>query len=416
MKVLKYWFPYFIIFGYLSFTIITTVIGYRYTEHSVIYPIYNIIIAAISYLVSIFIIIRKNYTVSFVGMLISLIFVVGYFLSYIFLNNDSAVAFDMWTYFVIWSLPAFLFGMAISQDTSFLKNLWKTADLFMLIISFVVIINGIYFLKEGKQQSYSTSGTITYQTLSYLSAFAFGLNYFLLVNDQNTSRLKFFKDNKLYKFFCLLLLLFQVASLVVTGGRGGFILIAVYFLYVTFFIESGKNLYLKFIVLIIILLFCILMVTSDNPTIKNGLKRIFSYIKKGGIDMSETSYRDVNYKIALNLISKRLVFGYGIYGLFMYTFYPHNLFLEILLGGGIFYFLIFIAITVYIVVKYKKIKKNNRNISLLFIFLLYDLIMLMFSGTYLNASVLWFFMGYVINYRFNENNCANNLLMVNVNE
>ena len=47
MKVLKYWFPYFIIFGYLSFTIITTVIGYRYTEHSVIYPIYNIIIAAI---------------------------------------------------------------------------------------------------------------------------------------------------------------------------------------------------------------------------------------------------------------------------------------------------------------------------------------------------------------------------------
>lgn len=415
MKVLKNWFPYFVIFGSLSFTVITTIIGYKYTEHSLIYRVYNVIIAALTYAVTIYMAIRKSYTLSLVGVIISLIFVVGYFLSCLLLNNESAFAFDMWTYFVVWSLPAFLFGMAVSQDDSFLKNLWKTSDLFMLIISLIVVVNGIYFLKDGRQ-SYSTSGTITYQTLSYLSAFAFGLNYFLLFNDQNSNRLKFFKDNKLYRIFCLFLLLLQGVSLVVTGGRGGFILLAVYFLYVTFFVKGGKSLYIKFIAIIAIILFAALILNSNNPTISNGLKRIFSYITSEGIDMSETSYRDVNYRIALDLISQRLAFGYGIYGLFRYTYYPHNLFLEILLGGGVFYFLIFIAATICIVRKYIKIKRSTPDVLLLFIFLLYDLVMLMFSGSYLNTSVLWFFVGFIINNNIQDKRkCVNKCLMVKSN-
>ena len=401
MKLFKNWFPYFVIFGSLSFTIITTIIGYKYTEHSLIYRVYNVAIAFLTYAITIYTGIRKNYTFSFGGMTVGYIFVVGYLFSYVLLNNESKLAFDMWTYFIVWSLPAFLFGMVVSQEDSFLKNLWKTSDLFMLIISLIVIVNGIYFLRDGRQ-SYSTSGTITYQTLSYLSAFAFGLNYFLLFHDQNSNRLKFFKDNKLYRIFCLFLLLLQGVSLVVTGGRGGFILLSVYFLYVTFFVKGGKSLYIKFIAIIAIILFAALILNSNNPTISNGLKRIFSYITSEGIDMSETSYRDVNYRIALDLISQKLVFGYGIYGLFMYTFYPHNLFLEILLGGGVFYFLIFIAATICIVRKYIKIKRSTPDVLLLFIFLLYDLVMLMFSGSYLNTSVLWFFIGFIINYNLKK--------------
>ncbi len=398
MKVLKNWFPYFVIFGSLSFTIITTIIGYKYTEHSLIYRVYNIAIAFLAYTIAIYTGIRKNYTFSLVGITVGYIFVVGYLFSCVLLNNESKLAFDMWTYFIVWSLPAFLFGMVVSQEDSFLKNLWKTSDIFMLIISLIVVVNGIYFLRDGRQ-SYSTSGTITYQNLSYLSAFAFGLNYFLLFNDQNSDRLKFFKCNKLYRIFCLFLLLLQGISLVVTGGRGGFILLAVYFLYVTFFVRSGKNLYIKLISVIAIILFAVLILNSENPTIKNGLKRIFSYITSDGIDVSETSYRDVNYKNALNLISQRLAFGYGIYGLFMYTFYPHNLFLEILLGGGVFYFFIFIIAIILFIKKYIKIKKIDYNVSLLLIFLLSDVIMLMFSGSYLSSTILWFFMGFIINFK-----------------
>lgn len=398
MKLFKTWFPYFIILGPVSFTFITTIIGYNYAEHAAVYKYYNIIIALTCYLYVFYLSVKNSYKFNIYGLILALVFVSGYFFSYLILKNKSTIAYDMWTYYIIWALPAYLLGMVSSRDKLFLNNMWKSIDLFMLVITIIVVINGVYFLKNGRQ-TFSTSGTVTYQTISYLSAFAFGLNYFLLIDTENTNRAVFFRKNIFYKIFSILLLFLQGVSLVVTGGRGGFILLVVYFFYMTFFQKAEKRNYFKIVVVLAIIAFVTIIFTSNNKAIDIGLQRIFSYITDEGIDMSETSYRDVNYKVALDLISQRPAFGYGIYGLYMYTFYPHNIVLEILLGGGICYLILFVIFLVFVSKKFIRIKNLNKNSLLIFLILLYDLVMLMFSGTYLSATALWFFIGFVINYR-----------------
>lgn len=133
--------------------------------------------------------------------------------------------------------------------------------------------------------------------------------------------------------------------------------------------------------------------------------RLFSYISADGIDLTQTSNRDAFYNHALLYIKESLFFGYGPFSYVKKTgdFYSHNIFLDILLHGGIVYLSIWIIIFIRFFMKLKLILKNNTNEIILLIPILSSFILLMFSGTYLEESLFWFSISYVFNYKIFKN-------------
>ena len=116
--------------------------------------------------------------------------------------------------------------------------------------------------------------------------------------------------------------------------------------------------------------------------------------------MGETSDRDITYGDALDAFYESPAFGYGIY---KYAdklgFYPHNIFLQVMVQGGVFYLIIFVTFITVLFVKALRMLKDSTN-SLLIIIALYPFVLLLFSGSYTRDPLFWFLVTYlfVVNY------------------
>jgi O-antigen ligase len=118
-----------------------------------------------------------------------------------------------------------------------------------------------------------------------------------------------------------------------------------------------------------------------------------------GINWEKTSGRDQVYSSAISFIKERPILGYGIFSYWRVMPNPHNLFLEILLSGGIVYFFMFFSLLGRLFIKLSKmIRYDCRNKFWLVIYM-YPFIMLMFSGSYLTSSMFWFVGMLVATYR-----------------
>ncbi len=385
-------FPYLIIFGSLTFTILTTLIGYQYQEESRVYVVYNVSISLFGYIYYAWHVLTRGRISKASLKVITGIFIVVFL--YVLENtvgHGSSRASDFFKYMLVWSVPACLYGMLFFEN-NILEEVWYVADVFMMLITIVVCINGAFYYINGRGST-SVSGSTTYQTMSYLSALAAGLNYYLLVDKNNQYRPSFFQTSLSYKIICLMLLPVQVLALILTGGRGGMILVSVYILVITCTEGHNINKTIKRIVIFCIIIALITLFSSNNESVVAGLNRIFSFVGNDGINWEETSGRDQLYANAINLIKERPLFGYGIWGLFNYIPNPHNIFLEWMLGGGIIGMLIGSGILLLTIRKYYILYKINSRVTLLLLFFLYNFVMLMFSGTYLCAPTLWFFIG-----------------------
>jgi O-antigen ligase len=240
-------------------------------------------------------------------------------------------------------------------------------------------------------------GGSTYQTFSYASAFAFGLNFY------------FYSSKKYYGFGLSSKILFYFVTLVtllgvvLSGGRGGVVLIAAYLFYFSFVIlKHIKKKFFFFIFEIIFLLFVLILfrpVILINITEIGSFNRLFEYIGSDfSIDWGGTSGRDEVYLKAIEYINLNPVFGYGVFGIFNITGYPHNFFLEILLSGGITFLIFFIIIAlVFILPVTLKLIKNN---SIIVVIAIYPLVQLFFSGSYLTNSEFWFVLSFILSSYF----------------
>lgn len=399
MKQVKGLFSYCLIFGSLSFTIITTLFNIQYQEESSIYILYNLIIAMVGYLYFVNKVFFHKQPIIFWDIVCIIGMVISFIVSKYLLNNDSEMAFDFWTYMIIWAIPAYLYGVLIANQKKY-EVIWKTVDVFMIAITIVVYKNAIYYYLNGRT-AFSVSGTTTYQTMSYLAALAMGINYYLIIEKSDDLRPKLLRKSIIYKIFCFIMLALQAGALFISGGRGGMILAVTYFMVITCFFNKSTNKKVKYFVMAFSIVMMIFFLTSDNAQITEGLNRIFEFVgQDGGINWQGTSGRDEIYIKAFDLIRKKPIFGYGIWSIFKYIRNPHNIILELLLGGGIALLLLVIGLFIIVFKKYRSIIREDKNNRLFFIFFLYNFIMLMFSGTYLCAPTLWFFIGYVLNYKF----------------
>lgn len=386
------------------FFAVASILGYEFkgTEESKVYLMYTVSIAVFNILFFVhYYIINKN-NIRFKELLvisIPFIFIFIYLLTG--LRNGgifNPLSTNFLSYYLLWGVPAICAGILSNKDSKF-SELSKWFELLMLLFTFSIIKSNIIPFLNGV--SSTSLGGATYQTASYVAALSYGLNLYFIIYGKNHQRFKFTK-NKFYSFFVKILLLVQMIGVFLTGGRGGAVLLIIYNLYIIITVmRSSQNFSkIKFIVFVVILVVSLMLLIPqllENQLFYNKFNRSFEFFSiDSGINWEGTSNRDIVYINALQLIKTKLFFGYGLFGFWDVTGYPHNIILEILLNGGFFYLLIVMMVLIQFYRKIKLLIISDKSYRLIMIFALYPFTQLIFSGSYMTSSEFWFVLAFVL--------------------
>ncbi|WP_099354716.1 O-antigen ligase family protein [Fredinandcohnia onubensis] len=392
-----------VIFSSYIFFTVSTLVGYEYVgaESSSSYIIYSMTIFILGILLFLYDSLRKKHRYKkneLLVLTIPFLMASSYLLSVL---TDSIIwsGTTRFLYFILWGVPSILMGIYLSRNNR-IDQIGKYIEIIMLIFSISITVSTIDSLIYGGR--FSIAGG-TYQAGGYISAFAFGLNLYYLLYGNNHKRFKF-TTNKYYFILCLVILPVQIIGVFTSGARGAMVLVIAYLLIITSSTVKTMKLsqLIKYVVLLIgtaIVAFISLPNLLEIPTFNSSFNRVFSYISTDGIDWSGTSNRDIVYSKALDLVFESPLLGYGIFGMWKaFEAYPHNIFLEVLMQGGIVYFSIFIFIITLALKKLFYIIKINPKCRIIFILSIYPIIMLLFSGTYINNSLFWFSLSFIFSY------------------
>ena len=311
-------------------------------------------------------------------------------------NDDSSILFRN---FIVFSIPSIAIGNFCYRYEK-MNLLLKNIDIMVLLMTLGVLraMPQMFFLGE-----FSIGGA-TYQTLSYVSAFSFGLNLCNILGASDEIRYPFFRSS-VYQIFSIILLFVQILGVLISGGRGGMVLLLLNAVMLLYYLGK-QHIKKMFLFLIVFLPLSYLAVSNISYSgisdfIDRGVNRIFSYVSSSGIDMTETSGRDIVYETAIECIEEKPLLGHGLFQQYDLIKsksgnpYCHNIFLEVLLQGGIIYLIVFISLMLFLLKKMMIIIKKKSEYSLIPLFM-YPATMLLFSGTYITCSLFWFILSYVL--------------------
>lgn len=326
-------------------------------------------------------------------VLIPAIFVILYLVERIISSELSEQMTKDLSYMGIFSLPCLLAGYYIAAKGISRYTRW--VEIIMLVIT-VAIVRTLMTLTTGLAVlGHVGMGGATYQAFSYYSAFAFCICLCFVLYGDRLYRFSFFKK-PFIKYVYSVCLAIQLLGCLISGGRGGIILI---FLFSVFLLIKAKkgSLILKTAICCLALLFVAPKFLSRyglDDFFDASLERVFSYVSSDGIDLSQTSNRDEKYSIAFTHIQNHSYLGGGIFTSNAEIGYPHNMFIEFLQQGGILY-LVFWCIVLYSLFYKGIIKQKNYGEFILFPFIFYPLVYLQFSGSYLTTGLFWFMLAYL---------------------
>ena len=240
------------------------------------------------------------------------------------------------------------------------------------------------------------------QSLSYFSGISFGLILYTYLFPSQETDFSFYKY-KLFRYFMLGQMFMLVIIALISGGRGGTLLVIISAIIAfSFYIKSNrdtfrKNIYKVFIPIVLVCVLYNFLPTSITDLISKGSERTFSYISRDGIDMTETSDRDLVYSDAISMIKESQLSGHGIYRYYdKFHNYPHNFFLEVLMQGGIIYLMLWSIVLCYIFYKWFAVLRNSESNKFVLMMTLYPIVFLMFSSTYMSVSLFWFLLVYFL--------------------
>lgn len=314
-------------------------------------------------------------------------------------------------YFVCFSISSILAGLYCVKE-NIVPKLVKYFDVYNIVaftVLFSIVMNN--FIKNAYFQS---AGAFNYQGISYILGFTGGINFYLIFYGEKYQRFKF-AQTKVFLTFQILLFIGQFTACLLTGGRGGFILFMTYIIFILLIIVQKKQIKkipkLIIIFLIILLFFLVFSnVLINNSLFENSIDRIVSFISPtGGINWEGTSQRNIVYLEAIAMILEKPLIGYGFWGYLNTPFgikwgYPHNFFLEILLQGGVIYFLFSLFFLSVCIFKMKKMLIKNLDYEFLLLLAIYPIVNLMMSGTYVTNSLFWFVIIILVTASNNRNN------------
>lgn len=288
-------------------------------------------------------------------------------------------------FFAMWAIPAAISGVYVKYFAKAKVELFFKIVFFTFAITFLSVI--LIPKLTGSLPSYINFGLLNYQNASYLAAFTVGLGiYFIISKSLN------------HVWLYILVTLITIPSVFIPGGRGGAVLLILYF-FITFIIITLKNevpLALKGLMYIIaftvssLLIYLVFTKFSDSRT--------FSYLQGGSLNLEEgTSGRGEIYDKSIIYIKESPFFGYGPFNYYhLIDNIPHNIITEMLLSFGLIGVVGILILSVYFIGRFIK-NFDSNSIDLLVIFIaIYPLTLLMFSSNYLVVSEFWFVLLYFI--------------------
>lgn len=389
---------------------ISTIIGFQYkgAEESPALIIFTVIMISLSIVIILSDFLRGAF--SFRRNSLFVVFLLLFFILNFFIYNLNSKISTKETlsflYFILWGFSAALISIYV-QKNNFFKDMVKYLEVLMWILSIAVLFAYIVPMFKGADYMKNLTGNqISYQASSYYASFAFGLNCFFLLYGNSQNRFSFTKK-KFYLFLLLILLIAQIIGTFSAGGRGGSVLLLTYGILFCIKLLIDKHVKKKVMGLIVILCIIIAIIIAlpkllTIPFFYSAFNRAFAFVGVNGINWSGTSGRDMVYSSAISCIKKSPILGYGIFHYYnVMNNYPHNLFLELLLQGGIIFFLIGLMIIVLIFYKLFKLIQSNNKYILIGVLWIYAIINLQFSGSYLYDSVFWFSSVFILCSRYN---------------
>lgn len=331
-------------------------------------------------------------------MVIALIIFIFLFESTIFdrVNLDSFAG-KQFLFFGTTSVPAIILATFIYNYNRF-DMITRNMDVIMLLCTAALALNIPNMMSTTSFQTIGGAGG--HQEISYNAAFCFAINLTNLLSGNKENRFLIF-TNKFFKYIFVALLPLQAIICILGGGRGGGVLLIFSFL-VSLFIYSRKN-FGKTILLGLMAVGAFILIVSESGLFSEGFGRTFNYLQ-GGVfslendasDMERTALR----QFAFRIISDSPIWGYGLWnGLIVAGYYMHNIFLDILIAGGLIlmFLLLFLMRRVYKSI-YHMLMEHNDMCMILPLSLL-PTTMLMFSGYYMSNALFWFCTIYALLWR-----------------
>ena len=297
--------------------------------------------------------------------------------------------------FGVRGLPAIFTAVIIAKNKDYFTSMQKWLQPIMLIYSLGVILVVTTSKNTQYIQFNFSRGGMNYQTLSYCSAFAFNINLFLILMRGQYENFKIF-DNEFWKIVNMILLPVQIYCLFTGGGRGAMgniVVVAAFLIYA----RIGCKLSVRAVGGTVIVAFIAFFAVSyiANKTGNTGAVRLMEFFgnKESVLNNERTSMRSV----AVGFFWEKPIFGYGLGSVYyIMGIYSHNLFTDVLMEGGLAFFIPVCIIIGIIVIFHKRMILMDINNVIQYMIFLSSFMMLMFSGYYFNDGGIWFAGTYLI--------------------
>lgn len=290
-------------------------------------------------------------------------------------------------YILVWQYMAILLSISLLDD-----DVEKQVESFFKYIVFILSLSVALasFASYQRGRFMDSIGGATYQSASYYAAFCFGMTLFYMRKRKKEMA------SKIETIAYIFVLIIDFLALILSGGRGAMILLIMYaFVY---FLGGDKEGKARNLILLIALTIAVIFIVGkmDSSIVNHQIQRIFSYISTSGLDFTNTSGRNFYYNRCINIIKESNYMGNGLlsYYYLMNGSYPHNIFLEFLIEGGIIYLLIWLSIFV-ITIKHLILLLKNTDIQFILYIGLYPMCLLLFSGTYSYSMLFWLLLSFV---------------------
>lgn len=298
-------------------------------------------------------------------------------------------------------IPAMLLAVIVTKKRDCQYEMMRATPLIGLLLS-VVAIRTVLKPAEVNASGYiAVEGGLNYQSVAYMGAFAFAFLGYYIVCYNKIEWPQIFRLF-LVRFFLYGLFFADFVIVILSGGRGGFVVLGLHSLLFIYFyfkktnIERKKVQRLLFIVLLVTLSFVVISLIQKVGADFAALGRITGMFSGEG-----DSGRDDLRQMALKSFENSPILGYG-FGSVFYAIgdYSHNIFTDIMVEIGIVGLLVFI----YILFKTGRllIKSSKETIvDYLWLVIFLDGIgQAMFSGYYLANIPLWWAITYALNNKF----------------
>lgn len=319
-------------------------------------------------------------------VIILLFFIESAFYDKLMLNSFAGKQF---VFFGVFGIPSIFLATYIYRYNRF-DIVIRNSDIIMLICTVALVLNLPNMLSSGVGFAH-IGGSGGHQEISYSSAFCFLINWVNIITGNTKNRFPLFQ-RKIWRYLFFALLPLQALVCFLSGGRGGALLLVIGFI-TTFFVFSRHKM-TKVLPWTLLALAALIFVSIKFGGTEEGFGRTFNYIGINGLDfdaddstLQRLEFRQTSYDI----IMESPVIGHGLWnGLAYAGFFAHNIFLDVLISGGVLFLLFFLLIMKRCFRGCVKIFRHDDSKSVFLAWILYPSVMLLVSGYYLNSSFFWF--------------------------